>query len=123
MQRLMHLVLSHHGDLDKGSPVRPQTPEAMLLHLIDMLDSQMGAVTRLAKNQDANGWSDYAKNFERRFYFGQAGEAAPAAVPVQAAHEVSGSPEPVQAAHEVSGSPVLGTDTVPDKPAKKPSLF
>jgi hypothetical protein len=109
MQRLMHLVLSHHGDLDKGSPVRPQTPEAMLLHLIDMLDSQMGAVTRLAKNQDANGWSDYAKNFERRFYFGQVAGAAP----VQAAHEVSGSPEPAY----------LGTDTIPDKPSKKPSLF
>ena len=122
MQRLMHLVLSHHGDLDKGSPVRPQTPEAMLLHLIDMLDSQMGAVTRLAKNQDANGWSDYAKNFERRFYFGQVGEAAPATAPVQAAPEASKPAEPSEPRASASG-PVVGMDPVPEKPAKKPSLF
>lgn len=38
---LEHLVLSHHGDAEFGSPVAPLTKEAMLLSLIDNLDSKM----------------------------------------------------------------------------------
>jgi 3'-5' exoribonuclease len=41
---LRHLILSHHGKKEWGSPVEPQTPEAQLLHQIDMLDSRMDAV-------------------------------------------------------------------------------
>jgi 3'-5' exoribonuclease len=38
---LLHLVLSHHGQNEWGSPVTPKTPEAILLHQIDMIDSRM----------------------------------------------------------------------------------
>lgn len=41
---LMHLVLSHHGNLEWGSPVVPKTPEAIMLHHIDSLDSKMEQV-------------------------------------------------------------------------------
>lgn len=38
---LQHMVLSHHGKLEWGSPVLPKTPEAIMLHHIDNLDSKM----------------------------------------------------------------------------------
>jgi len=38
---LLHLIASHHGDLEFGSPVQPKTPEAMALHFIDNLDAKL----------------------------------------------------------------------------------
>jgi 3'-5' exoribonuclease len=38
---LLHLVASHHGEKEFGSPVEPKTPEAMALHLIDNLDAKL----------------------------------------------------------------------------------
>ncbi len=43
---LEHIVLSHHGQKDYGSPVEPLTIEAMLVHLIDNLDSKMTILTK-----------------------------------------------------------------------------
>ena len=43
-QHLRHLILSHHGKREWGSPVEPKTPEAVLLHQIDMLDSRLDPV-------------------------------------------------------------------------------
>jgi 3'-5' exoribonuclease len=39
-----HLILSHHGSLEFGSPSLPQTPEAVALHFIDDLDSKMASM-------------------------------------------------------------------------------
>ena len=38
---LIHLIASHHGQLEFGSPVLPKTPEAALLHFIDNIDARM----------------------------------------------------------------------------------
>ena len=38
---LLHLIGSHHGQKELGSPVEPKTPEAMVLHYIDNLDSKL----------------------------------------------------------------------------------
>src|SRR5436190_2582395 len=38
---LLHLIGSHHGQKELGSPVEPKTPEAMALHYIDNLDSKL----------------------------------------------------------------------------------
>lgn len=38
---LLHLVASHHGQLEFGSPVLPKTPEAAILHFIDNIDARM----------------------------------------------------------------------------------
>jgi 3'-5' exoribonuclease len=38
---LIHLVASHHGQKEFGSPIEPKTPEAMTLHLIDNLDAKL----------------------------------------------------------------------------------
>lgn len=42
---LIHLILSHHGELQFGSPVCPKTPEACALHYIDNLDAKMEMIT------------------------------------------------------------------------------
>jgi 3'-5' exoribonuclease len=41
LRQLVHLILSHHGTLEWGSPVKPKTLEAILLHQIDLLDSRI----------------------------------------------------------------------------------
>jgi 3'-5' exoribonuclease len=38
---LLHLIVSHHGELEFGSPVMPKTPEAWLLHHIDNIDAKI----------------------------------------------------------------------------------
>jgi len=40
-QAIFHIVLSHHGTLEWGSPVEPKTYEAMLLHFVDNIDAKM----------------------------------------------------------------------------------
>jgi 3'-5' exoribonuclease len=47
---LEHMILSHHGQLDFGSPKLPQFPEALLLHYLDDMDSKMECMRSLAEN-------------------------------------------------------------------------
>lgn len=49
LDRLRHMILSHHGRLEWGSPVEPCTPEAIILHHIDMLDSRFDALATAVK--------------------------------------------------------------------------
>ena len=75
--RLRHLVVSHHGELEKGSPMVPITPEALLLHHIDYLDSELNGLALLYERPETAEWSAWSDKFERRFlspYF--TGEAA-----------------------------------------------
>jgi len=58
LRQLVHLVASHHGNLEWGSPVVPKTLEAVLLHQIDLLDSRVqGFLEHAASDSDANGWT------------------------------------------------------------------
>lgn len=72
--RLKHMVLSHHGTLEYGSPRVPMTPEAMLLHSIDMMDTRMHMVLRDIKEDRNNttAWTPYNPTLQRRFYKGGA---------------------------------------------------
>ena len=70
--RLKHMVLSHHGTHEYGSPRVPMTPEAMLLHGIDLLDTRMHMVLRDIKEDRNNqtAWTPYNPTLGRRFYKG-----------------------------------------------------
>ncbi|MCB8983807.1 MAG: HD domain-containing protein [Ardenticatenaceae bacterium] len=58
VRQLVHLVASHHGNLEWGSPVVPKTLEAVLLHQIDLLDSRVqGFLEHASTDTDANGWT------------------------------------------------------------------
>jgi 3'-5' exoribonuclease len=41
LRQLIHLIVAHHGKLEWGSPIKPKTLEALLLHQIDLLDSRV----------------------------------------------------------------------------------
>jgi 3'-5' exoribonuclease len=62
-----HMILSHHGVLEFGSPKVPMFLEAMLLHQIDNLDSKMEAMrAHIAKDRQATGvWTGYNPALER----------------------------------------------------------
>ena len=72
MVRLKHMILSHHGTLEFGSPKVPMTPEAMLLHQIDMMDTRMHMLLRDIREDKHNpsAWTPYNPTLGRRLYKG-----------------------------------------------------
>ncbi len=70
--QLQHLILSHHGRLEFGSPAVPMTVEAFLLQYIDELDSRMNLLEQLRRkvSSDEMGWSEYQRTLERYLYLG-----------------------------------------------------
>jgi len=57
---LLHIILSHHGMLEHGSPVVPATREATLVHMIDNLGGKLGSFDRLEKELPAGSeWSAF----------------------------------------------------------------
>lgn len=68
---LLHIILSHHGRLEFGSPTVPSTREAALVHAIDNLSGQMGAFDRLEKATEPDqSWSRYDRVLETCAFFG-----------------------------------------------------
>ncbi len=64
--RLLHIILSHHGHKEFGSPKRPKILEAFIIYHVDHMDSDVGGYNlMLEANRDGSDWSDYMKNFER----------------------------------------------------------
>ncbi len=65
--QILHCILSHHGELQNGSPVTPRTLEAIALHHIDNLDAQTEAFTRIIRETKNRGqeWSDYLPLIDR----------------------------------------------------------
>ena len=73
--QLLHLIASHHGKLEYGSPVEPQTKEAIILHTADMLDYQCSSVDRaIAEAVPGSEWTAKAAGIGREFYVGGVGE-------------------------------------------------
>ena len=63
---LKHILLSHHGEYEYGSPKLPQTSEAMLVHLIDLMDSKMHTFETIKRTDNAIGhWSNYIRHLDR----------------------------------------------------------
>jgi 3'-5' exoribonuclease len=75
--RLLHAILSHHGELALGSPKEPMTLEALILHHVEDLDAKVEIVQRaLAEQRDPKRqrWTTYHKTLERFLYAGPEGE-------------------------------------------------
>ena len=81
--RLLHLILSHHGELAKGSPVEPRTLEAQILHFLDYLDSRVWMFEEAAQHPTEPGarWSEYWKPLSRSVFIGGMEENSPASSP------------------------------------------
>lgn len=65
--RLEHLVLSHQGRLEYGSPVEPRTAEALVLHMIDNLDAKLAQLRQAARRQSG---FQYLRGLGRWMYLG-----------------------------------------------------
>jgi 3'-5' exoribonuclease len=64
---VQHLLASHHGRLEFGSPKLPQTMEAVLFNYLDELDSRMGAMRHALDSPGGEGeWTGFAPALERR---------------------------------------------------------
>jgi 3'-5' exoribonuclease len=69
-QALLHIILSHHGTLEHGSPVVPATREAALVHGIDNLGARLGSFDRVEKAlPDGQQWSGYDKGLGGGAFF------------------------------------------------------
>jgi 3'-5' exoribonuclease len=70
---VLHIILSHHGSLEHGSPVVPCTREATLVHMIDNLGGRLGSFDRLEKGlPEGARWSEYDRALGGGAYFARA---------------------------------------------------
>lgn len=70
LDQLMHIILSHHGQYEFGSPVLPATAEALVIHYLDNIDAKLNGLSQVlgaALEGDGN-WTRWLKMFERRMY-------------------------------------------------------
>jgi 3'-5' exoribonuclease len=76
MLRLKHLIVSHHGEYDYGSPKLPMTVEAVALFCLDNLDAKIAAFTQQLRD-DPNvdsPWTNFNPNLGRKLFKGAASE-------------------------------------------------
>jgi 3'-5' exoribonuclease len=67
--QLKHIILSHHGRLEYGSPKRPQTLEAQLLHHLDDMDSKINSIQTLMETEaNESRWTAHHKAYDNYYY-------------------------------------------------------
>ena len=70
-EAVLHIILSHHGSLEHGSPVVPCTREATLVHTMDNLGGKLGSFDRLEKElADGETWSRFDRGIDTAAFFG-----------------------------------------------------
>jgi 3'-5' exoribonuclease len=72
---LVHILLSHHGQAEMGSPREPVTAEALLVHFADDLDAKLDMIAAAAGGGSPGVESGYVRGLRRTFFF------APGAAP------------------------------------------
>ena len=77
--RVKHMIASHHGQYEFGSPKLPMTLEAMALHHLDHLDAKMAGTIQLLQNEATaeDGWTQYQQSQGRKFFRGRGADASP----------------------------------------------
>lgn len=69
---LKHMIISHHGAREFGSPEPPKTIEAVLLNYIDEIDSKVNGIREfMAADDPGESWTSYHRLLERHFYKGK----------------------------------------------------
>jgi 3'-5' exoribonuclease len=67
---LKHFLISHHGQYIWGSPKRPMTVEAVILHFLDDMDAKINGIQQFLKRHIPEGsrWTAYHRTFDQQFY-------------------------------------------------------
>ena len=82
--QLRHIIISHHGEREKGSPVVPATREAIVVHFCDDMTARVGAVDEIAaRTAEGERWSAWVSMLDGYSYLASASEDA------------TGEPEPM----------------------------
>jgi 3'-5' exoribonuclease len=124
-----HLIISHHGELDFGSPKVPSFPEALLLHHLDNLDSKMEAMRSILQKSslieaDFTGWVPSLERMLLRKDQYLAGSPAPApaktAVPEQQPLSAEFGPPPVSESPAHAEPPASVASQKPPQPVHQP---
>jgi 3'-5' exoribonuclease len=69
--RLKHMILSHHGSYEFGSPKLPMTPEAVALHHLDNFDAKVHSFTRdIREDRNPSAWTPFNQSLQRRLFKG-----------------------------------------------------
>jgi len=69
LDSLGHIILSHHGEYEFGSPKLPATAEAFMVYYIDDLDAKMNQVTRAIENDPSDAsWTEWKSALQTRLY-------------------------------------------------------
>ncbi|AEH50343.1 3'-5' exoribonuclease YhaM family protein [Pseudothermotoga thermarum] len=74
LMQLEHIILSHHGELEWGSPVVPKTAEAFVIHMVENMDAKLARFRSICQKEKKNGntklWSEFDKHLQRRIWLG-----------------------------------------------------
>ena len=63
---IKHLITSHHGEFEYGSPKLPSTPEAMILHFADNIDAKLNTFEEIIDKDTSGGkWTPYQRSLNR----------------------------------------------------------
>ena len=68
---IQHIILSHHGETEFGSPKTPATPEALAVHALENLDAKLMMALSACRTDAGNvegNWTEYMKQFGGRLY-------------------------------------------------------
>jgi 3'-5' exoribonuclease len=69
---MKHLMISHHGQYEWGSPKRPKTLEANILYYLDDLDAKVNGIQEfMDRSEEGARWTDFHRMFDRFFYKGE----------------------------------------------------
>ena len=69
LMQIEHIILSHHGQYEFGSPKLPATAEAFMVYYIDNLDAKMNQVTRaIEQDLGETNWTDWKSSLKTRLY-------------------------------------------------------
>ena len=69
-----HMLVSHHGAYEFGSPKLPQTVEALILHYLDDLDGKIQSVQNLMAKEPGSRWTSFHRAYGRSFFRGDDGK-------------------------------------------------
>lgn len=119
-QAVCHIILSHHGSLEHGSPVVPCTREATLVHMIDNLGGRLGSFDRIEKELAPGAcWSSFDRGIGGSAFFAQRAEET-ASDPRAEASAPEADPEAAHRPELVPQAPAVGAQiALTDEPDRE----
>ncbi|MBC2581852.1 HD domain-containing protein [Clostridium sp. DJ247] len=67
-QRVKGCIVQHHGKLEYGSPKKPNTEEAHIVHFADQVDAFLNKITQIREGVEPNNWTDYDRRIDGKLY-------------------------------------------------------